>query len=130
MSRADDLAAKARRLRTAVPTASSTAVRTASSTAVSTARTAGSTAASTARRVAVNAAGPAPVVRTRPVRMTLDLPPAEHAALRQLCLDLAGDVGAAQLTARDILRALLSRVLVDEDAYARLRDDLRETRGA
>lgn len=67
----------------------------------------------------------APVVRTRPVRMTLDLPPAEHAALRQLCIDLAGDLGLTELTARHVLRALLNGVLRDREAYDRLREELR-----
>lgn len=56
--------------------------------------------------------------------MTLDLPPAEHAALRHLCMGLADDLGVVEVTARDVLRALLRRAVDDEAARAQLRVDL------
>lgn len=62
--------------------------------------------------------------RTRPVRLTLDVSPAEHAALRRLCGELAIELGVAQVSGQAVLRSLIRRVLVDEAARAQLERDL------
>lgn len=56
--------------------------------------------------------------------MTLDLPPVEHAALRQLCNALADDLGLVQIPAREVLRTLLRYAAEDEAIRDRLRADL------
>jgi hypothetical protein len=58
------------------------------------------------------------------VRLTLDVSPADHAALRRLCGELAVQLGVAQVSGQDVQRALLRRVLVDEAARAQLERDL------
>jgi hypothetical protein len=62
--------------------------------------------------------------RTKPVRLTVDVAPADHAALRRLCIDLAAELGVAQVSGQDVLRALLRRALVDDEARAQLARDL------
>lgn len=72
------------------------------------------------------------MVRVRPVRVVLDVSPAQHAELAQLCLDLTAALGAgrlsrpgpAQVCGQDVLRALLRRALADETARAQLLEDL------
>jgi len=56
--------------------------------------------------------------------LTLDVSPAEHAALRRLCGKLAVELGVAQVSGQAVLRALLRRALVDEAARAQLERDL------
>jgi hypothetical protein len=56
--------------------------------------------------------------------LTLDVSPAEHAALRRLCGELAADLGVTQISGQDVQRALLRRVLTDEAARSQLERDL------
>lgn len=58
------------------------------------------------------------------MRLTVDVAPAEHAALRRLCVDLAAELGTAQVSGQDVLRSLLRRALGDVDARAQLARDL------
>jgi hypothetical protein len=111
VSRADDLAAKAARLRAAQPI--STSVPTDLSTSVPT----------EALRSEPTEVRPIPP-RVKPVRLTVDVSPADHAALRRLCIDLADELGAAQISGQDVLRGLIRRLLVDEAARAQLGRDL------
>jgi hypothetical protein len=62
--------------------------------------------------------------RVKTVRLTVDVPPADHVALRRLCIDLAAELGAAQISGQDVLRSLIRRVLIDEDAHRQLAHDL------
>lgn len=112
MSRAEDIAGKAARLRarSSAGTEISSSAGTEISTSVPAART----------------------VRTRPVRLTVDVPPAEHAALRRLCLDLTDELadeldGRASVSGQDVLRALLAAALHEPAARARLVEHLRGT---
>lgn len=60
------------------------------------------------------------------MRLTVDVPPADHAALRRLCVELAAELGVAQISGQDVLRSLIRQVLLDEDdARARLARNLR-----
>lgn len=87
MSAAESLQAKAERLRAArsAPTEVSTSVPTDVSTSVRT-------------------------VRTRPVRLTVDVSPADHAGLRRLCLELTEATGV-NVTGQLVLETLLQSVL-------------------
>jgi hypothetical protein len=58
------------------------------------------------------------------VRLTVDVPPADHAALRRLCGELAVALGVAQVSGQDVLRSLIRRALSDEAARAQLERDL------
>lgn len=63
-------------------------------------------------------APPAAAHATRPKRLTLDLPPELHRALKLRAVDL--DVPMAEL-----LRVLIERALNEPSTFARLADDLR-----
>jgi len=103
VSRTEDLAAKAARLKELnASTSAGTEIRTYAAPEVRTAQ--------------------AP--RTKPVRLTVDVSPADHAALKRLCIDLAAALGAAQMSGQDVLRSLIRRALVDEGARAQLERDL------
>jgi hypothetical protein len=52
-------------------------------------------------------------VRVRPVRLTVDVAPADHAALARWCLDASGELGVARVHGQELIRALLHRVLHD-----------------
>ncbi len=99
MSRAEELTAKANRLRERqnVPAAEivSSAVATEIRTSVATA-----------------------IVRVRPVRLTVDVPPADHAALNRWCLDAAAELGLARVHGQEIVRALLHRALRNPELRA------------
>jgi hypothetical protein len=56
--------------------------------------------------------------------LTLDVSPADHAALRRLCGELAVELGVAQVSGQDVQRALLRRLLTDPAARAQLERDL------
>lgn len=53
-------------------------------------------------------------VRTTPVRVTVELQPLEHRGLKRAALDLADDIGVADVAGAEIFRALLA-VLVDAE---------------
>lgn len=92
MSRTEELAAKAARLKDRQDAAG-----------------VGSTSVATGVRTAV---------RVRPVRLTVDVAPADHAALARWCLDAAAELGVARVHGQELIRALLQRALRD----AELRD--------
>jgi hypothetical protein len=56
--------------------------------------------------------------------LTVDVTPADHAALRRLCGELAIELGVAQVSGQDVLRSLIRRVLIDPAARAQLERDL------
>lgn len=64
-------------------------------------------------------------VRTKPVRRSVDLSPAYHARLTQWCRDTAEEIGATRVTGQDVIRALVARLLADQNLSRRIRADLR-----
>lgn len=78
--------------------------------------------------VSITVPGRAPAVRTRPVRVTLDLSPADHASLARLCVELAGETGRTRVTTQDVLRILVRQAFVEGDVRALLADRLSEPR--
>lgn len=70
-----------------------------------------------------------PQVRTRPVRITVELSPLEHRKLRRLCDQYADQLGAAQVAGAEVVRVLLALVDADETLAARVGDELARTGG-
>lgn len=62
--------------------------------------------------------------RTKPVRRSVDLSPADHAKLTRWCAETADVIGTARVTGQDVIRALVARLLMDESLARRIRDDL------
>lgn len=130
MSRANDLAAKAARLRAAQtrpaqapaadepePQAEQALEPQYISTSVS------------QERVPVEVRRPAtPRVRTRPVRLTVDVSPADHAALARLALDAAAELGLARVHGQEIVRALIHRMLSEPDLQRRVLAEVQASR--
>lgn len=69
---------------------------------------------------------PRPVdsARTKPVRRSVDLSPADHVRLTQWCAETAEVIGTARVTGQDVIRALIARLLMDEALAQRIRADL------
>jgi hypothetical protein len=68
----------------------------------------------------------APEVQTKPVRSTVDLSPARHAALKRWSGEIAVEIGRSRVTTQDVLRALVVRLLTDEVLARKIQDDLRQ----
>lgn len=62
----------------------------------------------------------------KPIRSTVDLAPARHAALKAWCGETAVEIGRSRVTTQDVLRALVGRLLTDETLARKIRADLRE----
>lgn len=62
--------------------------------------------------------------RVKPVRRTVDLSAAHHAALDQWCGETAQQLGRARVTGQDVLRTLVARLLTDETLARKIRQDL------
>lgn len=60
-------------------------------------------------------------VRSRPVRITVDLPPATHQQLIRWCTDAAADLGRARVPAAEVVRAALDELHDDPDLADRIR---------
>lgn len=121
MSRAEDLAAKAARLRARAEQAPPPAAGAQFADAVTS-----PTSPEVSRSVATEHS-PARV-RTRPVRLTVDVSPSEHAALGQLALDAAAELGLARVHGQEIVRALIRRLLVDPQVRREVLADVAEQR--
>jgi hypothetical protein len=67
-------------------------------------------------------------VRTRPVRLTVDVSPADHAALAHLALDAAAQLGLARVHGQEIVRALIHRMLNEPDLQTRVLADIEAAR--
>lgn len=108
MSRADEIAAKAKRLAARdTPQATEEA---AAPVATSTRRTSGSS--------------PVRSVRTTPVRITTDLPPVDHRELVRWCANAAAELGRPRVHGQEVVRALVARLLADPTLAAAVLDDL------
>lgn len=66
--------------------------------------------------------------RVRPIRITVDLPPAEHQALARLALDAAGRLGLGRVHGQEVVRALVRRLLADPEMQAQIITDVGEAR--
>jgi hypothetical protein len=110
MSRTDDLAAKAARLR-AQQGRTTPAVQQVS-TSVPT-----EVLSTTAQQV-----------RTKPVRLTVDVSPADHAALNRLALEAAATIGVTRIHGQDIVRALIRRLLTDPGLHQAVITDIAATK--
>lgn len=68
---------------------------------------------------------PAPTREAKPVRLTLDLTPELHAQLQRWCLDAAPGVGRPRVAGQQVLRALIGRLLTNEQLAREITLDLR-----
>lgn len=75
-----------------------------------------------------NPAGRAP--RTRPVRVTVELSPMEHKALRQWCASTAAELDLPVVAGAEVFRALLALMQSDETMADRVRAELERTGGS
>ncbi len=66
----------------------------------------------------------APVIRQKPVRKTVDLPPERNTQLANWCTESAQQLGVARVTSQDVLAALVARLLADPALTRVLRTDL------
>jgi len=121
-NRAEQIRAKAQRL-AAQPTASPAAGSEEVSTSV------GEEVMTPPRDVRRPAASGAPV-RTRPVRLSVDVAPNEHTELVRHSLAAAAELGAVRVHGQEIVRALLRRYLSDPGLQAQVLDDIRAERRA
>jgi len=119
VSRADQLRAQARRVQGRPPESGEEAAAEGAPETVPPPAATGMDRASTPR-----SGRRAPSVRTKPVRRTVDLSPTDHAGLTNWCSTTAVEIGAARVTGQDVLRALVSRLLHDEDLAEQVRADL------
>jgi hypothetical protein len=51
-----------------------------------------------------------PVLRTKPVRLTVDMPPALHRRLKEFTTEAAYQLGAADVPAAEVIRLLIRRL--------------------
>ncbi|MES9512189.1 hypothetical protein ABWJ92_38480 [Streptomyces sp. NPDC000609] len=65
-------------------------------------------------------------MRTTPVRVTLDLAPADHRALKRWCHRSAADLDLSQVPLVAVLRILGKRLLADEELADKVRAELAE----
>lgn len=130
MSRADDLAAKAARLRARnaqqAPVLPEPAAEQEAPQEEADVRTSVPTEVSTS--VAKSAPALPPAVRSKPVRMTVDLAPADHSDLSQLLLRAAGALGVARVSGQEVTSALIRRLLADPDLEQKVLSDVAEKR--
>ncbi|MGQ0480959.1 MAG: hypothetical protein ACT4O0_08030 [Pseudonocardia sp.] len=85
-----------------------------------------------------DAAEPAPdtgdpeprVPRTRPVRVTVELSPMEHKALRRWCAQTSADLDLPVVAGAEVFRALLSLMHADPEVAEQVRAELARTGGS
>ena len=70
------------------------------------------------------------VPRTRPVRVTVELSPMEHKALRQWCALTAGDLDLPVVAGAEVFRALLSLMRGNPEVADQVRTELERTGGS
>lgn len=67
-------------------------------------------------------------VRTRPVRITVDLAPADHRRFKRWLDDTAAELDWATVPAAEVVRVLLDQLDQDPELSARVRSSLRTRR--
>jgi hypothetical protein len=76
-------------------------------------------------------AAPAPrVPRTRPVRVTVELSPMEHKALRQWCAQTSAELDLPVVAGAEVFRVLLGLMREDPSMAAAVRAELERTGGS
>ncbi|HEX4362212.1 MAG TPA: hypothetical protein VH141_32065 [Pseudonocardia sp.] len=70
------------------------------------------------------------VPRTRPVRVTVELSPMEHKALRQWCAQTSADLDLPVVAGAEVFRALLSLMRNDPRMADQVRAELERTGGS
>jgi hypothetical protein len=70
------------------------------------------------------------VPRTRPVRVTVELSPMEHKALRQWCAQTSADLDLPVVAGAEVFRALLSLMRGDPEVADQVRAELERTGGS
>lgn len=70
------------------------------------------------------------VPRTRPVRVTVELSPMEHKALRQWCAQTSADLDLPVVAGAEVFRALLSLMRNDPGMADQVRAELERTGGS
>jgi hypothetical protein len=74
--------------------------------------------------------GSSRVPRTRPVRVTVELSPLEHKALRQWCAQTSADLDLPVVAGAEVFRALLSLMRDDPAVAEQVRTELERTGGS
>jgi hypothetical protein len=77
-----------------------------------------------------SAASPHRVPRTRPVRVTVELSPMEHKALRQWCAVTSAELDLPVVAGAEVFRALLSLMRDDPKMADQVRAELERTGGS
>lgn len=67
-------------------------------------------------------------VRSKPLRTTVDLSPADHKRLRRIADRLADDLDVGEVPRRAVWLALLAELAEDDALYGRVRDRVKESR--
>ena len=70
------------------------------------------------------------VPRTRPVRVTVELSPMEHKALRQWCAQTSADLDLPVVAGAEVFRALLSLMRDRPEVAEQVRAELERTGGS
>jgi len=70
------------------------------------------------------------VPRTRPVRVTVELSPMEHKALRQWCAQTSADLDLPVVAGAEVFRALLSLMRSDPEVADQVRAELERSGGS
>ncbi len=73
---------------------------------------------------------PARSVRTRPVRLSVDIAPRDHVELVRLTVAAAEELGVARVHGQEVVRAVLRRLLADPALQRQVLDDVRAERRA
>lgn len=68
-----------------------------------------------------------PTPLARPIRSTIDLPPARHRALNEWMNEQAVVLGRGRLTKQEVIAALVGRLLTDETLSRLITADLRDS---
>lgn len=73
---------------------------------------------------------PAPGVRTKPIKTTVDLQPVEHRQFRRWCEETADELGLPAVASSEVVRVLIQLVQDDPALAARVRAELRKSGGS
>lgn len=68
---------------------------------------------------------PVAAPKATPIRSTVDLSPVRHQQLKSWCGETAVMIGKTRVTTQDVLRAFVARLVTDETLAEKIREDLR-----